>query len=149
MGLHPLGFTVKPPGIKYPCLCSILISAPCPRVVCRQPLSSISGPAAPQSAAPSQGAHVQQTSQRSAQPQQLQPPQQDAKRQQGQGQGQPRQQQQQEQHGAQPQGQQQHRVRREDENSVVVRGSRYTKLECVGRGGSSKVTSLTATLAAC
>jgi hypothetical protein len=33
------------------------------------------------------------------------------------------------------------RVRRvrEDENSVVVRGTRYTKLECVGRGGSSKV----------
>ena len=28
---------------------------------------------------------------------------------------------------------------REDENSVVVRGTRYTKLECVGRGGSSKV----------
>ena len=27
----------------------------------------------------------------------------------------------------------------EDENSVVVRGTRYTKLECVGRGGSSKV----------
>lgn len=33
------------------------------------------------------------------------------------------------------------RVRRvrEDENTVVVRGTRYTKLECVGRGGSSKV----------
>lgn len=28
---------------------------------------------------------------------------------------------------------------REDENSVIVRGNRYTKLECVGRGGSSKV----------
>jgi len=28
---------------------------------------------------------------------------------------------------------------REDENTVVVRGTRYTKLECVGRGGSSKV----------
>lgn len=42
--------------------------------------------------------------------------------------------------GQQPQLQQQpHRVRREDENSVVVRGTRYTKLECVGRGGSSKV----------
>lgn len=43
---------------------------------------------------------------------------------------------------AQPQQQQQQqRVRRvrEDENSVVVRGTRYTKLECVGRGGSSKV----------
>lgn len=45
---------------------------------------------------------------------------------------------------AQEQGQgqaQAPRVRRvrEDENSVVVRGTRYTKLECVGRGGSSKV----------
>lgn len=28
---------------------------------------------------------------------------------------------------------------REDENSVCVRGTRYAKLECVGRGGSSKV----------
>ena len=28
---------------------------------------------------------------------------------------------------------------REDENMVMVRGTRYTKLECVGRGGSSKV----------
>ena len=28
---------------------------------------------------------------------------------------------------------------REDENTVVVRNTRYTKLECVGRGGSSKV----------
>ena len=46
----------------------------------------------------------------------------------------------QQQTGQQPQPQQQpHRVRREDENSVVVRGTCYTKLECVGRGGSSKV----------
>ena len=28
---------------------------------------------------------------------------------------------------------------REDENTVMVRNTRYTKLECVGRGGSSKV----------
>ena len=27
----------------------------------------------------------------------------------------------------------------EDENSVMVKGITYTKLECVGRGGSSKV----------
>ena len=40
---------------------------------------------------------------------------------------------------AHSQQQQQQRARREDENSVVVRGTRYTKLECVGRGGSSKV----------
>jgi hypothetical protein len=48
----------------------------------------------------------------------------------------------QEQQQQQPQAQQQPpRVRRvrEDENTVVVRGTRYTKLECVGRGGSSKV----------
>ena len=31
------------------------------------------------------------------------------------------------------------RVIREDENTVLVRRTRYTKLECVGRGGSSKV----------
>ncbi len=31
------------------------------------------------------------------------------------------------------------RVVREDENSVIVHDKRYTKLECVGRGGSSKV----------
>ena len=35
--------------------------------------------------------------------------------------------------------QQQRRRVREDENTVMVRNSRYTKLECVGRGGSSKV----------
>lgn len=35
--------------------------------------------------------------------------------------------------------QQQKRRVREDENTVIVRGNRYTKLECVGRGGSSKV----------
>ena len=40
---------------------------------------------------------------------------------------------------AQQQQQQQKRRVREDENSVMVRGNRYTKLECVGRGGSSKV----------
>ena len=40
---------------------------------------------------------------------------------------------------AQLQQQQQKRRVREDENSVIVRGNRYTKLECVGRGGSSKV----------
>lgn len=38
----------------------------------------------------------------------------------------------------QQQPQQKRRVR-EDENTVIVRGNRYTKLECVGRGGSSKV----------
>jgi hypothetical protein len=27
----------------------------------------------------------------------------------------------------------------EDENTIVVKGITYTKLECVGRGGSSKV----------
>lgn len=27
----------------------------------------------------------------------------------------------------------------EDDNTVVVKGISYTKLECVGRGGSSKV----------
>ena len=43
------------------------------------------------------------------------------------------------QHAHGQQQQQQQRGRREDENSVVVRGTRYTKLECVGRGGSSKV----------
>ena len=32
-----------------------------------------------------------------------------------------------------------HRRVREDENMVLVRSTRYTKLECVGRGGSSKV----------
>lgn len=37
------------------------------------------------------------------------------------------------------QSQPQKRRVREDENSVIVRGNRYTKLECVGRGGSSKV----------
>ncbi|KAL0032168.1 hypothetical protein WJX77_008646 [Trebouxia sp. C0004] len=39
----------------------------------------------------------------------------------------------------QQQQQQQRRRVREDENTVIVRGNRYTKLECVGRGGSSKV----------
>ena len=121
----------------------MLISAPCPSVLCRQPLSSICGPAALQGAAPLQAAHAQQSLQQSAQPQPQQPQhhhqQQHAKKLQAQ--AQLRQQQQQEPHGPQPQGQQQHRVRREDENSVVVRGTRYTKLECVGRGGSSKVTS--------
>ena len=39
----------------------------------------------------------------------------------------------------QQQPQQQKRRVREDENTVIVRGNRYTKLECVGRGGSSKV----------
>ena len=43
----------------------------------------------------------------------------------------------QQQQSAQLQGQQ--RRVREDENTVIVRGTRYTKLECVGRGGSSKV----------
>jgi hypothetical protein len=28
---------------------------------------------------------------------------------------------------------------REDAQTVYVQGTRYTKLECVGRGGSSKV----------
>ncbi|KAK9828905.1 hypothetical protein WJX72_002702 [[Myrmecia] bisecta] len=42
------------------------------------------------------------------------------------------------QHQAQVQQQRQRRVR-EDENTVMVRATRYTKLECVGRGGSSKV----------
>ena len=36
---------------------------------------------------------------------------------------------------------------REDENSVIVRGNRYTKLECVGRGGSSKVFKVRAMIA--
>ena len=107
-----------------------------PCVLCRQPLSSISGPPAQQSKAPKQAARVQQgardqpqqhASQQAVQPQH--PPQQH--------------------HGSQQQGQQQHRVRREDENSVVVRGTRYTKLECVGRGGSSKVASLSVTLRHC
>ena len=48
------------------------------------------------------------------------------------------QQQQLQQQQQQPQQQQKRRVR-EDENTVIVRGNRYTKLECVGRGGSSKV----------
>lgn len=30
-------------------------------------------------------------------------------------------------------------IAREDENHVVVRGIKYTKLELVGKGGSSKV----------
>jgi len=51
--------------------------------------------------------------------------------------------QQQQQHGRQQhEAQQQEPPRRrvrEDENTVVVRNTRYTKLECVGRGGSSKV----------
>ncbi len=104
--------------------------------LCRQPLSNISGPPVPQSAAPLQAAHAQQSSQRSTQPQQQQHQHQQHATQQP---AQQPQQQQKQQHGAQ--GQQQQRVRREDENSVVVRGTRYTKLECVGRGGSSKVTS--------
>ena len=99
--------------------------------LCRQPLSNISGPPVPQSAPPAQVAHAQQTPQQNTQPQQH------AAQQQAQP---PHQQQQKQQHGAQAQTQQHHRVRREDENSVVVRGTRYTKLECVGRGGSSKVT---------
>ena len=51
----------------------------------------------------------------------------------------PQQQQRQPQQLQQAQQQQQKRRVREDENSVIVRGNRYTKLECVGRGGSSKV----------
>lgn len=85
---------------------------------CRQPLSSLSGPPAQQSAAP------QQQHQPHPQPPQAPHAQQHAAQQ----------------PPAQQQQQQQHRVRREDENSVVVCSTRYTKLECVGRGGSSKVT---------
>ena len=110
----------------------------CLDALCRQPLSNISGPPVPQSAAFPQAVHVQPSPQQNAQPHQQQ--QQHASQQPSQ----PSQQQQKQQHGAQ--GQQQHRVRREDENSVVVRGTRYTKLECVGRGGSSKVTSPCITL---
>ena len=110
---------------------------PASRVLCRQPLSSISVPPAQQSAAPQQGGHLQH----SAQPQ---PQQQHASQQTVQPQHPPQQH-----HGAQQQGQQQHRVRREDENSVVVRGTRYTKLECVGRGGSSKVALPCVTLTWC
>ena len=51
----------------------------------------------------------------------------------------PPQQRQPQQQQAQQQQQQQKRRVREDENNVIVRGNRYTKLECVGRGGSSKV----------
>lgn len=35
--------------------------------------------------------------------------------------------------------QSQRKAIREDENMAMVRGTRYTKLECVGKGGSSKV----------
>lgn len=40
---------------------------------------------------------------------------------------------------AQQAQQQQRRRVIEDENTIVVKGISYTKLECVGRGGSSKV----------
>ena len=112
--------------------CHIQAILNCASDVCRQPLAPLPRP---QSDAPQQQQHhssSQQSRQAAGAQQpvlhkesQHKPPQQQQR--------QPQQLQQ-----AQQQQQQRRRVR-EDENSVIVRGNRYTKLECVGRGGSSKV----------
>ena len=116
-------------------ICFIPAVLDCAHDVCRQPLAPLPQP---QSDAPQQQQQHHSSSQQSRQAaaaqqpvlhkeSQHKPPQQQQK------QRQPQQLQQ-----AQQQQQQKRRVR-EDENSVIVRGNRYTKLECVGRGGSSKV----------
>ena len=87
----------------------------------RQALPGQQAAQAPQQTPPQQ--QQQQPQPRQAREQQLQPQQSHE---------------QQPQHQHQQLQQQKRRVR-EDENSVIVRGNRYTKLECVGRGGSSKV----------